>query len=426
MNLPQLSTLSLAYDQLRDANGLMQFPNLQTVYLDDNEITDIGGLGGLTNLQTVSITDNPLDNAAASTIAQLQAGGATVNYTPDPNAPVLSPIAPQGTPINTTITIPLSATDADGDPIFFTYSVDEADTHNVGLPAPGSNLTITPDRGFIGVVQITVTAWDGPYFAGDWRGKSDSQTFDLSVGTAAIYGTVFLDSNLNHKQDPGEPGEPFHVGLYDTSGDLIAGPVTANYNGVLGNYAFIDLPAGTAGTVAVLSPDSPSNGIWTLLNPVSGYYMIPPLTAGQVVTGDNFSELLTVGPLLNQGAQLPPSVPEGTTLDLTATTHDPFGAPGDQFTYFWTTTFNGNPYSYPGTDPTYLPALNNAGIYTITLTVQDFNVHNNVLATYSETAIVTCLSSPPANVVAGSNNGIYDQRRQFPDVVRYRRRSHGR
>ena len=69
------------------------------MYLDDNRIADASGLIGLTKLQTVSITGNPLGNNAygtGGTVSLLQAAGATVTYTPDPNAPVLQPISPQG------------------------------------------------------------------------------------------------------------------------------------------------------------------------------------------------------------------------------------------------------------------------------------------------------------------------------------------
>ena len=219
------------------------------------------------------------------------------------------------------LTLTLAATDADtGDPVFYTASV--APSTAAVVSVAGNQLTLIPSATFTGAAQVTVTAYDGPSGERDWRGRSSSsQTFDFNVGTAAIYGTVYQDLNENHVQDAGESGQPFfQVGLYNSGNVLIAGPVTSDYEGVSGNYAFTNLPAGTTGTVRVLTPTVAAAGLdgnWTTLYPVSGYAITTALTAGQVVQGDNFAESLVLAPLANQ---LPSSAPEGTTISLGLTT----------------------------------------------------------------------------------------------------------
>ena len=269
-------------------------------------------------------------------------------------------------------------------------------------------MTLTPAGNFTGIAHVTVTAWDGPSGERDWRGRSASQNFDLSVGTAAVYGTVYDDANENQKQDVGEPGEPFFQVFLDVNNDGVPGPgdigpVTANYEGISGNYALVGLPAGAKGTVRIQAPNSATGGVdgdWALLSPVSGYAITTGLTAGQVVQGDSFAEYLTIAPL---ASQLPSSAPEGTTINLTISAQDPFSGTGHHFIYTWAVTLNGNPYGTAGNAAAYNFSLTNAGTYAVTVAVQELDPSNNVLGSYAQTAALTCTAAPPTNVSAGTS-----------------------
>jgi len=77
-------------------------------------------------------------------------------------------------------------------------------------------VTVHTDERFEGTAQITVTAHDGPMFPRDHRGRTDTQTFNVHVGTGAIYGTKYHDLDKDGVQDLGETGlEGWRVSLDD-------------------------------------------------------------------------------------------------------------------------------------------------------------------------------------------------------------------
>ncbi|WP_291986182.1 PA14 domain-containing protein [Luteitalea sp.] len=68
-------------------------------------------------------------------------------------------------------------------------------------------LVLTPQAGFTGTVQITLRVHDDSASNGAAaKGRTDEVTFDFNVGTGAVYGTKFLDANLDGVQNGRELG----------------------------------------------------------------------------------------------------------------------------------------------------------------------------------------------------------------------------
>jgi hypothetical protein len=204
----------------------------------------------LPNFTVLDVRGNPLNNDAHEVFVPiLQARDAgdpnfSFSFDPNPSAPLWTTlIDPQsGTAGNQ---LPLSLADkvnAGTDPVFFTASSSHP---KVTAVVSGTDLIVTPDADFPGgTARITITAHDGPSYPGDYRGRTDEQTFDLNVGTGAIYGTKFHDLDKDGVQDVSEPGLEGWTMFVDInqSGTLDAGDrYTAT--DVNGEYGFAGLPA---------------------------------------------------------------------------------------------------------------------------------------------------------------------------------------
>jgi Ca2+-binding RTX toxin-like protein/Leucine-rich repeat (LRR) protein len=254
--LTNLNWLSVSGNRISDVSPLASINNLHYLDLHANRITDIAPLGSLTNLQRLLLNRNPLDNPAQSVIANLLANFILdFSYDLD-QAPVVQPIAPQATVVGTPVNLNFAATDPDaGDALFFTAT---SDNPSVSVAIQGNQLTLTPPPAgslFTGTVHITLTAFDGPSGPDDFRGRSSQQTFDLSVGVAAIYGTKFNDLNGNGTRDAGEPGLAGWRIFLDTNqnGSLDAGEVSTTTD-ANGNYSFNNLAAGSYSVAEVTQP----------------------------------------------------------------------------------------------------------------------------------------------------------------------------
>jgi Ca2+-binding RTX toxin-like protein len=239
-----LQTLSLSNQRIADATPLGSLTALQNLYLQANQITgNLAPLVALPNLTTLTLNQNPLDNTSFTSIPALTSRLTTFIF--DPNqAPVIAPIAPVATTAGTPVTITVSASDPDaGDPDYVSVS---SDNPNVTVQLLGNQLTITPAPAFTsGVAHITVTATDGPSGALDWRGRTTTRTFDVSVGLAAITGSKFNDFNGNGLRDTGDTGvagwqifiDSNNNGVFNTGEPLTATDAD-------GNYAFTGLLPG--------------------------------------------------------------------------------------------------------------------------------------------------------------------------------------
>jgi autotransporter-associated beta strand protein len=328
-------------------------------------------------LSNVVLTGNPLGNGSygpAGTIAQLKAAGVSVTYNDDASPPTFPTVGPQGTAENTADTIELSATDGGG-PVFYTASSSNA---NVACTVQGSQLTLTPSGNFTGVAEIMVTAWDGPSGERDWCGRSTSQTFDLSVGTAAVYGQVTEDSAEN-SSTPGLAG--ITVNFQNSTTNQTVASTTTDPNG---NYSLLSLPAGIKGYVVEQKPAN-----WSLANETNGSGSITT-SAGQVTVGDNFTDWLVAAAVINQ------TVNEGQAVTLTTTLHSR-GA--DNLSASWTATYNSQVVA-SGTGSSFTFTPQHWGSYAVNLVVTDTTGPD--AGSYVLAATVTANDVPPTLTVPSS------------------------
>jgi len=116
------------------------------------------------------------------------------------------PVAPFGETLPF-VEIELDAADADGDAVTYTVSSDDLVAGVVG-----STLTLQdPPAGFTGPTRVTVTAEDE-------HGRTDTRTFDVHLGTNAVYGTKYADDSASGQRVDLEPGL---LGEYYRTGEAI-------------------------------------------------------------------------------------------------------------------------------------------------------------------------------------------------------------
>lgn len=133
--------------------------------------------------------------------------------------------------------------------------------------------------------------------------------------TAAVSGTVFLDSNGNGVQDPGEPGMRGCKVFADVHGNgkLDRGEPSA-VSDAHGNYTLRAVPAGQ-----VIIREIPKHG-YTITAPAAGAFALT-LAAAQVSAGNNFANTKGAAhappPNPNPGGNPPP--PSGNGFIITST-----------------------------------------------------------------------------------------------------------
>ena len=139
-----------------------------TLTIVGNQLTVAAGQTAGTYTVDVTASDGTQTTDEKFTVVVIGASNGTVDH-----GPVWTTMADQTTH-NGTLTVPLTATDPDGDPLTFSASVSGAT--GVGLVITGGNLTITPPTGYLGTFTVTVTASDGQI--------STSTTFHVTVGNS--------------------------------------------------------------------------------------------------------------------------------------------------------------------------------------------------------------------------------------------------
>jgi peptidyl-prolyl cis-trans isomerase B (cyclophilin B) len=151
---------------------------------------------------TLTATD-PLDNSSTQQVFQ-------ANYQTDSviDPPFLNPVADQNTTTGTPITIPLSSTDLQNNPVI--YSASELDTQaGADVKVNSNNLTITPKPGFAGTlsIQLGVQAVGGTN-RGSTADPRDLRTIKVNVTPAPT--PIPVDPGPTNPGSGSNPGTSLH------------------------------------------------------------------------------------------------------------------------------------------------------------------------------------------------------------------------
>jgi len=239
---------------------------------------------------TSSITVTPSDGGASSTGDSFNVTFAsdTVN-----EPPFLGPIANQTTTVGTPVTIQLTSTDLESDPV--TYSVVSATNATGGaavavvtsIDQATGRVTVTPPADFVGTIKLKLGVKD----AGT---AVDTQVINLAVTGTPATNLIDLDTNsdtgaLTNDNVTGDNTPSFTITaptgqvVRVTVGGVAAG--TAREKGNTGKYE-ITLPANLLkiGANTIAGTVTPSGGMATQLTPLTLTYT-PSLTNVYAVPG---------------------------------------------------------------------------------------------------------------------------------------------
>ncbi|HLJ95684.1 MAG TPA: Ig-like domain repeat protein [Gemmataceae bacterium] len=139
---------------------------------------------GATGSSTITVTAS---DGKGGTSTQTLTVQAMTDTTDDP--PILGPVSNGVTPVNTPVTINLSSTDLQNDPVQYEAIVQGT---NPGATATvnGNVVTVTPNAGFTGPVQVLVgVAQQGATGRGSAQGLFDTQIITVGVGDLALSAT---------------------------------------------------------------------------------------------------------------------------------------------------------------------------------------------------------------------------------------------
>ncbi|HET7173766.1 MAG TPA: sigma-70 family RNA polymerase sigma factor [Nocardioidaceae bacterium] len=106
---------------------------------------------------------------------------ATVSINLTDTAPVAFDVSPAARPHDTAVPVALNATDADGDPLTYSYT----QPANGTLSGVAPNLTYTPDAGWYGTDRFTYTAFDGAETSNVGTVTIDVQPTAVDLGLTA-------------------------------------------------------------------------------------------------------------------------------------------------------------------------------------------------------------------------------------------------
>ncbi|MEX2187238.1 MAG: LamG-like jellyroll fold domain-containing protein [Pirellulales bacterium] len=141
-------------------------------------------------LTALDLTGNLLDERSLEMyLSALANSGVNVSFTANEHSPRLPELPPVLASGPTTPIVLSATTEVDGDPVFFTATVDPPIvTANVD-----ASLITLASNGFTGTARVTVVAHDGTPSAP--LGRTDRREFDYHVDASAIYGRIFDDNN---------------------------------------------------------------------------------------------------------------------------------------------------------------------------------------------------------------------------------------
>jgi len=330
---------------------------------------------------TGAVTVTASDGHGGQTSATFTATG-VADTTTDP--PYLNPVADVLTPLNTPVTLHLSATNIGGGTPHFSAQILGSTGATFSQPAPGSpDITVTPADGFAGPLQLYLGVYQND------QNDYDSQLITIGVGDQAISATganatasartaATLQVATFTDADPAGTSTEYSAEIRWADGSKSPGSIApadaggfavtgAHTYPVPGNYVATVLIRGTAGATAQVQSTIVAAGV----------------NVGQNVTIAEGSSLLA------ERSFVPA---QGSTWTATADWGDGSAADNLDLTAEHRFTLN---HQY-----------RDNGTYTATVTVTD-----DLDGSMSDSLVVTVNSAPPSVTVAGDATGLRGQLR---------------
>lgn len=292
---------------------------------------------------TVQVSDGALSNSTSFTL--------TINSIND--APVISAIAAQTMSEGSTLSLTLSATDADGDSL--TYSLVSA-ASDFGASISGSTLSFTPTANYNGSGTVVVQVSDGSL--------TDSTSFTLTISgvndapviSAISDQTIAEDNTLS-----------LTLAATDADGDTLT-------------FSLVSAPAGSgasvSGTTLSFTPTANYHGTGTVTVQVSDGIATDSTSFTLTITSVNDAPVLTA-----IGDQ---TMSEDSQLSLTLSATD---ADGDSLTYSLLSAPADAGAVLVGAVLTFTPTANFSGSGTVSVQVSDGTLTDSASFTLTISAV---------------------------------------
>jgi cyclophilin family peptidyl-prolyl cis-trans isomerase len=209
----------------------------------------------LNSTGSATITVTATDSVTGEVSAAQTFTATIVNDSANNDSPFLNPVANQSTAENTPITFPVSGTDLEGDPLTFTATevVPTGGTAHSTITVSGSNVTVTPNMGFVGPIQVrigvtglhsttstapathVITVGVGPRTITNLAGPAITGTANTALSNVTV--ATFTDS------DPSAAAGDYAAQINWGDGHLNAGTVSLGANGqytVTGSNTYVN------------------------------------------------------------------------------------------------------------------------------------------------------------------------------------------
>jgi cyclophilin family peptidyl-prolyl cis-trans isomerase len=197
---------------------------------------------GATGSATITVTASDGKGGTSAQSFQVQA---VSDSTDDP--PFLNPVSNVTTPVNTPVTINLSATNINNDPLQFEAMVQGINPQATAT-VNGNVVTVTPNAGFTGPVQVLV----GVAEQGATRRGSSSSLFDTHVITVGVGDLPLVATGTPVSATEGFPANGVTVATFiDQDPNPVASDFTASINWGDGQVSTGTVTLGTGGTLTV-------------------------------------------------------------------------------------------------------------------------------------------------------------------------------
>jgi fimbrial isopeptide formation D2 family protein/uncharacterized repeat protein (TIGR01451 family) len=272
-----------------DANGNYNFPNL-VAGREYRVIETQPAIFGSSTPNTIAVPPLPATGLTGQNFGETL-GSISGSVYFDANT---SGTRTAGEPGISGVTVTLTGTDANGNPVSRTTTTDANGNYRFDALPAGTYIVSEPTQpaGYADGLESLGTAGGAPgndtFTAIPLSGGATATNYDFGEIGVPVSGTVFLDRDRDGTRDGGEPGIPgVTIQLIDANGTVVR-TTTTDANG---NYTFPNVPPGNY-TIRELQPTGYGN-------PPAGTFApdTRPITvAGTPVTNQNFGDTLSTLP----------------------------------------------------------------------------------------------------------------------------------